>query len=421
MIDEIKLTCIGGQGGSGLVSFRRERYVPRGGPDGGDGGRGGAVVVEADSRVLVLDVARGSPTVRAAAGGTGGPQRRHGADGEDTVLRVPLGTIVWGADAAPVPMTDLAVSGARVVLAVGGDGGKGNARLATSTRRVPRIAEKGLPGERARMRLELRLPADVAVVGLPNAGKSALVRSISRASPKVGAYAFTTVEPVLAAVEREHEAAVLVDLPPLVAGAHEGAGLGASFLRHAWRAGLLVHVLDAAEGAPREDMLVLRDELAAFGWGLCEKEWLVALNKTDLAGAVERAARIAQELADEGIEAYCVSATTGAGTDALVGAMLRRLHGRRESGPGIFGEPTDGGVRPAGARRMEVVRRRRGFEVRGNEATRAVGKLGVDSSEARAEVARRLGRAGVLSALRRAGVKPGDRVKIGDAELEWPL
>ncbi len=421
MIGEIELTCIGGPGGSGLVSFRKERYVPRGGPDGGDGGRGGDVVVEADSRVLLLDAVRSSPVVRAGAGSPGGSQRRRGRAGEDAVVRVPVGTVVWGAGDALDPLVDLAVSGARVVVAAGGDGGKGNARFATSTRRVPRIAEKGLPGKRATIRLDLRLPADAAVVGLPNAGKSALVGSISRASPKVGAYAFTTVDPLLAAVERGHEAAVIVDLPALVSGAHGGAGLGVSFLRHAWRAGLLVYVLDAAEGVPLQDMLVLREELAAFGWGLCEKDWLVALNKIDLPGAADRAARIAHELADEGIEAYCVSAATGAGTDELVGAMFQRLRGKRQSTPGISGEPTDGGARPAGARRMEIVRKRGGFEVRGPEAARAVGKLGVESAEARAEVARRLSRAGILSALRRAGVKPGDRVRIGDAELEWPL
>jgi GTP-binding protein len=271
------------------------------------------------------------------------------------------------------------------------------------------------------IRLEVRLPADVALVGLPNAGKSALVCAISGAVPKVAAYAFTTVEPLLAAVELGHEAAVVVDLPALVAGAHLGAGLGASFLRHARRALLLVHVVDASEREPLRDMDVLRQELAAFGDGLDEKDWVVALNKIDIPGAAERAERAARELAGEGIEAYGVSASTGAGTDALLGAVLGRLRGASAEGTTARKEGVSTSTQRAESSQVEVVRIRRGFEVRGDEPARVVRKLGTESAEARAEVARRLGRVGVLSALRRAGVNPGDRVRIGGIELEWPL
>lgn len=421
MLNEVRLLAIGGDGGEGLVSFRRERYVPRGGPDGGDGGRGGAVVIEADGQVGLLDGLRGSPVLRAEAGGSGGAARRQGRAGRDAVVKVPLGTVVWRIGGAAEEMADLCNAGARVIVARGGNGGRGNARLATAKRRVPRIAERGLGGERVEICLELRLVADVGLVGLPNGGKSSLMRAMTRAMPKVAEYAFTTAAPVLGVLEHGYERAVVIDLPAVARGASGGSGLGVSFLQHARRARVVVVVADAGGEDPGADIRAVRGELEAFGHGLCEKSWLVALSKIDLPKAKEYARRVASELTAKGIEAHSISVETGEGVEELVEAVLERLRGE-----GAAGDKGDQGagvssVQPALARHVKIVRIKRGFEVRGEKAVQVVTKLGVGSEEARAEVARRLRRAGVLSALRRAGVQPGDRVRIGGAEMEWPL
>ena len=290
MLDELTLSLLAGAGGNGVVGFRRERYVPRGGPDGGDGGKGGDIVIEATRSVLVLDRLQRRRNVRGEAGGNGGPNKRHGRNGGDTVLQVPVGTIVWSDDG--VQLADLWWDGARAVVALGGSGGKGNARLATSTRRAPRIAERGLPGETRKVRLELRLLAEAGLVGLPNAGKSSFLRAVSQAKPRVGAYPFTTLEPHLGIAEIGYETVVIADIPVVIEGAHGGAGLGDRFLQHIQRTRVLVHVVDSAVPEPLKDIETVRQELMAFGQGVGEKDWLVALNKIDLRAAAETRKRL---------------------------------------------------------------------------------------------------------------------------------
>lgn len=399
------------------MSFRREKYVPRGGPDGGDGGDGGSVVVVADPAEATLDRLTQRKTVRAKSGGSGRGAKKHGVRGEDAVLRVPVGTIVWSPDGQQ--MADLRVPGMSVPIAKGGLGGKGNARMARAERRAPRIAERGLEGERGRIRLELRLLAEAGLVGLPNAGKSSLLGAVSSARPKVGSYPFTTLEPYLGVVERGYERIVMADIPGLIEGAHEGAGLGVKFLRHVERTLVLLHVVDASAADAQADLEVVRAEVKAFGRGLSEKRWLVALNKIDLPGARERAEAGARRLHAEGVPAYAVSALTGDGVDSLVEKLFEVVVEERAR---LAAETLPAPVlRPQPAQRVRVQKEDGVFVVRGEAPERAVAQLGVDPGEARVELARRLQRMGVHGALKRAGAKTGDRVRIGEAVLEWPI
>ena len=417
MLDEISLSLSAGDGGDGAVGFHRERYVPRGGPDGGDGGKGGNIVIEATRSVLVLDRLQRRRHVRGEAGGRGGPNKRHGRNGADTLLQVPVGTIIWSKDG--VQLADLWQDGARAVIALGGSGGKGNARLATSTRRTPRIAERGLPGETRKVRLELRLLAEAGLVGLPNAGKSSFLRAVSQAKPRVGAYPFTTLEPYLGIAEIGYETVVIADIPGLIEGAHGGAGLGYTFLQHIQRTHVIIHVVDIAALEPLQDIETVRRELTAFGQGVDEKDWLVALNKIDLPAAAEKSGRLVEALKKRGVEAYPISALTGAGMDELLRVVFERVKAVREEEERTPKEPQV--LQPTANQAIRVVKIRAGFRVRGKQAEETILRFGVDSEEARAAIARRLRRQGVERALRRAGVKDGDRVRIGKEELRWPL
>lgn len=420
MLDELEITVIAGDGGNGGLSFRREKYVPRGGPDGGDGGRGGDVVLEADNQIRLLDRLARRKTVRAGNGQNGGPARKHGKDGEGVTLRVPVGTIVYraGSDEAAA---DLTVHGQRIVVAKGEGGGKGNARMATSTRRTPRIVERGLPGERAAIRLELRLLADVGLAGLPNAGKSSLLRKVSAARPKVGAYPFTTLEPSIGVVESGYETIIVADIPGLIEGAHEGAGLGTKFLRHIGRTAVLLHVVDASAPDVWHDIETIRGELEAYGEGLGAKPWLVALNKTDLPEVSERLPQLRRDLKKRGIETFAVSALTGDGTPELVSALFEAVHKQREEEAKRSKGAEETVLRPKPLAPVAVRRVEGGFRVLGDQPREAAIRLGNASEEAAFELERRLQRMGVVRALRRAGAAEGDRVVIGDVELVWPL
>src|SRR5439155_8978605 len=268
-----------GRGGDGGLSFRREKFVPKGGPDGGDGGKGGDVVLAADPALRDLSTLQRRRWLAGGKGGNGRGARKHGADGETVEVHVPVGTQVFEGDDL---IADLAHQQARVVLARGGRGGRGNARFVSSTRQVPRFAEVGLPGEERDVELHLKLLADAALVGLPNAGKSSLLARISNARPKVAAYPFTTVQPVLGTVDSDERQLVVADVPGLTEGASEGAGLGHEFLAHLERARLLLHVIDASEGDPAQQFESIDCELTAYGSGLPELPQVVVLNKIDL-------------------------------------------------------------------------------------------------------------------------------------------
>ena len=419
MLTEIKITVVAGNGGDGVVSFRREKFVPRGGPVGGAGGRGGDVIVQVNLSMRVLDSLRRRKTVRAVVGGRGGPAKKRGRTGKATVVGVPAGTQVWRIGEDDELLADLVIEGQAVVVVEGGAGGRGNATFATSMRRTPRIAERGLPGEKAMIKLELRLLAEVGLVGLPNAGKSSLLRQVSQARPKVGAYPFTTLEPYLGMVEIGYETLVVADIPGLIEGAHEGAGLGIEFLQNIRRTRVLVCMIDGSAVEPRRDLSVLRRELDAFGRGLVEKRWVVALNKVDLPEVRTRSAEIRRELEATHADVYEISALTGEGMDRLLARVMVLVKEERNKEEAAITKPA-AVLRPKATKRFAIVRRRGVVEVRGHAATEIVQKMGVASEEARVEVARRLARLGVSAVLQRAGVQPGDRIRVGGEEFEWP-
>ncbi len=331
-IDEATIVVVAGSGGDGCVSFRREKFVPRGGPDGGDGGRGGDVVLVADRNLATLMDPRLRRELRAEPGVGGAGARRHGRSGADREIRVPPGTLVFDADAPAdaAPLADLVRHGQRFVAARGGRGGRGNAQFATSTRQTPDFAEPGRAGESRRLRLSLKLLADVGLVGLPNAGKSTLLRRISAARPRVADYPFTTLIPHLGVAEVGERRFVVADVPGLIEGASEGVGLGDRFLRHVERTRVLVHVLDA--GLPREagpDALerweTLRRELAAYDPELPQRAELVALNKIDLVADRDEFVPLERALAQRGARTLRVSAATGEGVAELLRELLRAL------------------------------------------------------------------------------------------------
>ena len=393
--DRVQIVVRSGRGGDGGLSFRREKYVPKGGPDGGDGGRGGDVSLLANPTLRDLSPLRGRRAYAAGRGGSGRGGRRHGADGASVEIAVPVGTQVTSEDDGGL-VADLARPGARVVVARGGLGGRGNARFATPTRQAPRFAETGLPGATVTLDLRLKLLADAALVGLPNAGKSSLLRRISNATPKVADYPFTTLQPVLGTVEAADGAQLTVaDVPGLIEGASQGVGLGHDFLAHLERARLLVHVIDASEGDADERFRTIDSELELYGAGLDERPQIVVLNKADLR---PEPARFGVE--DERILAvHRVSAATGAG----IAELERALFALCPSAP----EPVDGEPdlpefleyrpTPPERRPFRILRTDRGFRV--------VGEI-PDGDE-------------LEEALRGAGVRRGALVEIGDEELEW--
>jgi GTP-binding protein len=331
-IDEAVVSVSAGAGGDGCVAWRREKFVPRGGPAGGDGGKGGDVVFEADPGLATLRDQKYQPEIRAERGGSGGGNQRTGADGADAVIRVPVGTVVRD-PAAPdeaEPLADLAAPGARYVAARGGRGGRGNARFATATRQTPDFATPGEPGEARRIRLSLKLLADVGLVGLPNAGKSTLLRRISEAKPRVADYPFTTLHPHLGVVSFDERRFVVADIPGLIEGASEGVGLGDRFLRHVERTRLLVHLLDgAALLDPSRDVVaeyeVIRRELAAYSGELAARREIVLLNKLDLLPDRSIVAPVVEALERRGCRVLLGSGVSGAGIPELVRSMAHAL------------------------------------------------------------------------------------------------
>jgi GTP-binding protein len=332
-IDEVKIWIKGGDGGRGCVSFRRERFVPRGGPDGGDGGKGGDITLMATEGLSTLLDLRYQQRYRAANGAHGKGKDQTGKSGDDLIIPVPVGSVVKDAETGEV-LRDLAVAQERFLAAAGGRGGRGNARFATPTRQVPRFAESGEKGQQRWLKLELKLLADVGLIGHPNVGKSTLLRRVSAARPKVADYPFTTLVPHLGVVSYgELKAFVMADIPGLIAGAHKGTGLGSRFLRHVERTRLLVHILDISAD-PQGDLWrhyeEVNEELGLFHPSLLEKPQLVVLNKTDLPAVRERIRSIKDAFQQKGVELYSISALTGEGVDEMIreiGHRWERLKG----------------------------------------------------------------------------------------------
>jgi GTP-binding protein len=392
--DRARIEVLAGRGGDGGLSFRREKHVPKGGPDGGDGGRGGDVVLVASADLRDLSAFRARTRFKAGRGGPGRGSRKHGADGATITLDVPVGTQAYGADGELV--ADLTTAGARVVLARGGQGGRGNARFATATRQTPRFAEVGDPPEEAVIELRLKLLADAALAGLPNAGKSSLLRRLSNAKPKVADYPFTTLAPVLGTVESPDGAQLTVaDVPGLIEGASEGVGLGHEFLAHLERARLLLHVIDVSEGDVEERFRTIDRELALYGAGLDERPQALVLNKIDL---VPDAAE--PELDDPRIvRTFRVSAATGAGIEELKRALFTLIAPAPAAAPEEVEPPEflEYRPQPPTRRTYRIYRTDRGYRVAGEPP-------------AGEELER---------ALEAAGVRKGQEVEIGDESMVW--
>jgi GTP-binding protein len=427
MYDKAKIWVEGGAGGNGSISFRREAHVPRGGPDGGDGGHGGDVVLVCDPSKRDLGALKGSKHFRAQRGRHGEGSNRQGGRGGDLEIPVPPGTQASAVDSS---LIDLVTPGQRAVVAHGGRGGHGNRRFTNSTRQTPRFAEKGSTAEADWIELRLKLLADVGLVGLPNAGKSSLLGRLTRAAPKVADYPFTTISPVLGTIEGEDRQAVVADIPGLIEGAADGAGLGHEFLAHVERCSMLVHLVDLAptEGEPVADYETVKGELAAHGAGLERLPELVVLSKRDLLPAeqVEEAVREWKDrLGGEALEVLAVSSATGEGLDELRRRILVELPGVAEL-PGSAGaevgnefEAEHRVYRPAGEGGYWVEREDDGgFRVLGRGVELLFERHDVGNEEALGYLEQRLKEIGVIAALDRAGFEPGDDVRIGEHEFE---
>jgi GTPase len=419
LADRARIEVRAGRGGDGSVSFRREAHVPKGGPDGGDGGRGGDVVLLCDDSLRDLQSFRRSPHHRAGRGGHGEGALRHGADGEQLIIRVPPGTQAERWDGRRY---DLVRPGQSVTIALGGAGGRGNKHFANAVRQAPRLAEKGLPGEEGPVELHLKLLADVGLVGLPNAGKSSLLARLTRARPKVAAYPFTTLEPVLGTIDASDRQLIVADIPGLIEGASAGAGLGHDFLAHVERTRLLVHVLDLAPldgSSPVANFETIERELAEHDPRLARLPRLLALSKADLVTADASEAAAAEWRARVPFDVIVTSSATGLGLDELRRALLERVPVEEPVSTGEDEVAEFAVFRPAAAREFSVDRLPGGeWRVRGDAVDRLIARHDMDNEEAQALVERRLARMGVIAALERAGFEPGDDVEIGGVLFE---
>jgi len=420
-LDQVKIWVRAGDGGDGAATFRREAHVPRGGPDGGDGGRGGSVHLRVDPGQTTLRDFRYAHHFRASPGGRGSGSRRHGKAGEDIYLSVPPGTAVYD-DASGALIADLVTREQVALVARGGRGGLGNVHFKSPTHQVPYHAQKGEPAEERWIRLELRLIAEVGLVGLPNAGKSTLLAALTAAQPKIADYPFTTLEPNLGVMDlgdEDERRPTIADVPGLIEGASMGAGLGHAFLRHVERTRVLVHVVDGSSRDPEADYRVIRDELALHDPALLQKPMVVAFNKVDLPEAGQAWPAFRDARMDDGLPCVGVSAALSDGIAELREALAEILPGADEPE-----EPPE----PAGvvvhrfdnaALGFEVEREGDAFRVKGHRIERIASQTDFENEESAARFQRDLARLGIDAALRAAGIGRGDTVRIGPVDLEW--
>ncbi len=418
--DQAKIYVKSGDGGDGMISFRREKFVPLGGPDGADGGPGGDIVFSVNPNLNSLVRFHKQVHFRAENGGHGGTRNKTGASGAALRLEVPPGTTIRDADSGEL-LADLIAPGDEVVLLKGGAAGRGNARFASSTHQAPRIAERGEPGEERWLALELKLIADVGIVGVPNAGKSTLLSVVSAARPKIAAYAFTTLQPNLGVVEAgDGETMVWADIPGLIEGAAEGVGLGHDFLRHVERTRVLVHLLDGAASDPLEDWAMINQELALYDARMEDKPQIVVLNKMDLPDAIAWEPLIAERIEAEGLPFHAISAATGEGVRELVFRVQRLL---QEAPPvQLYTDEAETPViRPEEDEEMwRIFRVGEGvWRVRGKRIERIAAQTYFEFDATAERFQRILDNMGISAALRQAGVAEGDTVVIGEEVLEW--
>ncbi|MFW6006417.1 MAG: GTPase ObgE [Halanaerobiales bacterium] len=425
-VDEVKIKVKGGDGGNGVVSFRREKYVEKGGPDGGDGGDGGNVILKVDEGLNTLSDFRYKNIFEAENGEHGAGQKQKGKDGENIELKVPPGTMVYNEKNGEL-LADLTDTGDKFVVAKGGEGGKGNARFKKSTRKAPKFAEKGTSGEMKKLRLELKLLADVGLVGFPNVGKSTLISVVSNAKPKIASYHFTTLNPNLGVVNYgEYKSFIMADIPGLIPGAHSGVGLGDEFLKHLERTRLLVHVLDISgiEGRdPLEDFATINRELEQFNERLAGLPQIIALNKMDLTPAAENIPRVKKELEAEGYECFPVSAVTGEGINKLinhVGNLLEDLpvldKGEKETKDERvvitpdFNEEPDIIIKQVAADK---------YKITGKITSDIVEKTDFNNEAAVKRMMRVLRHHGLNDKMKEKGISQGDTVVIGPLEFDY--
>jgi GTP-binding protein len=415
-IDEAKITVRSGKGGNGMMHFRREKYITRGGPDGGDGGKGGDVVLVVTEHLNTLYPFRNQRLFKADDGRRGGIQKQTGRSGEDLIVRVPPGTIVYD-DASNDVIGDLVEEGQRLVVAQGGRAGRGNVHFASSRNKAPRIAEKGEPFQERELRLELKLIADIGIVGVPNAGKSTFLSVVTNAKPKIASYPFTTIQPNLGVAELDkYKTLVLADIPGLIEGAHQGVGLGFEFLRHVQRTRVLIHLIDGTSDNPLADFSQINSELALFDEDLGNKPQVVALNKMDLPDVQEKWPALEKELKKRGFEPMAISAVARTNVKELLYKTAELLAATPKPEKAIEiavykpeADPND----------FEILKEAGGTRVKGISIERAAAMTYWEYAESVRRFQNIMEVIGIDQALRDAGVEAGDTVLIGEFELEW--
>lgn len=415
-IDQVDIFVRSGKGGDGSMHFRREKFVPRGGPDGGDGGKGGDVIFEVLSTLNTLSTFRHNSRFLAEAGANGGRQNMTGKSGQDLILPVPPGTLIYNRDTGEL-LGDLVEPGQRLVVVKGGRGGRGNSHFVSSVHQAPRVAERGAPPEELNLRLELKLIADIGIVGVPNAGKSTFLSAVTRARPKIAPYPFTTLEPNLGVAELDEETSlVLADIPGLIEGAHMGIGLGHDFLRHIQRTRVLIHLLDGLADDPLLDFAQINSELALFDAHLAEKPQVVAFNKIDLPDVQERWPAVKAALKQRGYQPFAISAVAGTDVRQVLYKAAQLLV---EAPPVEVVESMPVYRLDEDPNEFRIEREQEGWRIRGVAIERAASMTYWGEIQSIRRFQRILERVGIDQALREAGVQPGDTVYIGEYELEW--
>ncbi|MBI4201459.1 MAG: GTPase ObgE [Chloroflexi bacterium] len=421
MLDHVRVTFRGGNGGNGFIGFRRESYVPRGGPDGGDGGVGGSIYLVGSKRATDLSPLKRAEVVSAGRGGDGKGKRRHGKDGEDLCVEIPLGTVIWREQGEKRELIgELTEEGSRWRVARGGLGGRGNAQFASATNKKPLLAEEGEKGEEVHTCLELRMVLDAILLGNPNSGKSLLLNRLTDAGVRVAEYPFTTQSAIVATMTRGWLCFSIAELPAVVKGSHEGKGLGNSFLRHVWRARVILHLVDGLVADPVATVRDVSAEIWEYEPRFLERLRILVVNKIDLPAVRKKVPSLRARLAELGLEQHYVSALTGEGVEALATRTAELL---QQAAPVEQALPSpdrlDAPRPPQRQHAATVTRDGRIFVVSSSRAERLVTLPDLRSFQARLQLRRELVKLGVAKALQRAGVQPGDRVRIGTAELVW--
>ena len=422
MIDSVLIQITSGSGGDGAISGRHEKFVPRGGPDGGDGGRGGNVIIVGDHNENTLINFRYEKNFSASNGENGSKAKKHGKDGDDIVIRVPVGTQIINETGSVV--ADILNSGEEYMAAPGGRGGYGNVKYSSSTSQYPVIAQAGEEGLKTSLRLELKLIADVGIIGVPNAGKSSLITFLTAARPKIANYPFTTIDPVLGIVEHRDKDFVMVDIPGLIEGAHEGIGLGHEFLRHIERTRVLIHLVDGTSENPSEDFHKINKELALFNEALIGKPQILAINKVDLDEVSVLAEDIRDSMGEDAWKFHIISAVSGEGVGSMMDEVVQVLSDQPSVIPPSLSvdlQETDIPViRPEPRRRGVSIYQEDGvYVVQAPGVERIAQRIDYEDWLARMQFYKHMQKTGVVKALEDAGISEGDTVRIGDIEWEW--